>query len=132
MAAFTDESYEDKDVILGDLRRGMPIKQVEDKLWKHTMREQMANRFTIYETIHTCHPCLLDNLMHFLNTKKDMELREMLTHMQDKKKYALVMWHFLSYPEMGLCTPTPLEYTTPQEFHAWLKKGIRQEWKVQK
>jgi hypothetical protein len=130
MADFAIDEYEDRGVIEEAIKKSnlIILSELEDTLWQHTVQEQMQNSFTVYQVVYFCQECLLGLLKAFLNTSKEKELREMLTTCKARNDFSIVQWHFLSYPERGLCTPTKV--STPQAFLDWVKTGIQVEWKV--
>ena len=105
-AGFQIDEYEDRSVIEKELNEQVVfIDALEDKLWQHTVKEQMAGDYIVHQTYFRCLDCLLPLLQTFLNTPHTGQLREVLTK-APAKGYSFVQYHWLSYPEFGLLAVT--------------------------
>jgi hypothetical protein len=130
LAVFTVDGYEDQTTLeQAAARLGLAEwRRVEEELWKQTVREQMLNHFTVYQTFSICLPCQLDVLKTFLCTNLERDIKGLLAIVLSSPM-RLVQFHFLSYPEMGMVTLTPC--TTVPEFLAWMRAGKRVEHTIQ-
>ena len=125
--------YEDWTFAEAEMKKSQIIlmHEIEDKLWRHTLEEQLGGKYTVYQTCYWCRDYMITLLMRFLNTKKHEDITEVLDGMRDKH-YTLVQYHRLSYPEMGLCAIVPERVTTPNAFLDWLKSGVEIDLKLQR
>jgi hypothetical protein len=124
-AQFEIDCYEDIRPVLPALAHGVPLKEVEDRLWKQTTAEQLAGRYIIHMHEYECHDCARRATAAFINTKETLEIEVMLDAVA-RGTHTLVQYHFLSNPTVGLVTPinNRLGVNTPQEWLAWMRVGL--------
>jgi len=105
-AGFQIDEYEDRSVIEKELNEQVVfIDALEDKLWQHTVKEQMHGNYIVHHTCYFCLSCEVGILRYFLNTPHTDQLREVLAK-APAKGYSFVQYHWLSYPEFGLLAVT--------------------------
>ena len=132
MAYVAVDEYEDGAFLEQEMNKSNIIfmKDIEDKLWRHTVEEQLSGKYTVYQTFYHCREHILSLLMAFLNTEKREELAEMLDGLQTRR-YTMVQWHRLSDPNMGIIALVKPQITTPEALLEGLKHDVP-GWKLQK